>query len=112
LFHLAEQADQPVPAGMVIADEIAIRQERLTRLAAAKTVLEARAQERYVTEKAGYDAKLCVRAEKAERTGHKPGGRAPTPPSSTPQDTDQYNFTDPESRTPALRRSAAKVQVS
>ena len=44
LFRLAEQADQPVPTGMVIADEIAIRQERLTRLAAAKTVLEARAR--------------------------------------------------------------------
>ena len=30
LFRLAEQADQPVPPGMVIADAIAIRQERLT----------------------------------------------------------------------------------
>ena len=98
LFGLAEQADQPVPAGMVIADEIAIRQERLTRLAAAKTVLEDRAQERYAAEKAEYDAKMCARAEKAERTGRKPGGRAPTPPTSAPQDTDQYNFTAPESR--------------
>lgn len=98
LFRLAEQADQPVPAGMIIADEIAIRQERLTRLAAAKTVLEARAQERYAAEKAEYDAKLRSRAEKAELTGRKPGGRAPTPPASAPQDTDQYNFTDPESR--------------
>jgi transposase len=98
LFRLAEQADQPVPAGMVIADEIAIRQERLTRLAAAKTVLEARAQERYAAEKAAYDAQLRNRAEKTERTGRKPGGRAPTPPAAAPQDTDQYNFTDPESR--------------
>ena len=98
LFRLAEQADQPVPAGMVIADEIAIRQERLTRLAAAKTVLAARAQERYAAEKAEYDAKLRSRAEKTELTGRKPGGRAPAPPASGPQDTDQYNFTDPESR--------------
>jgi transposase len=98
LFRLAEQADQPVPAGMVIADEIAIRQERLTRLAAAKTVLAARAQERYAAEKAAYDAKVCARAEKTELTGRKPGGRAPIPPSAAPQDTDQYNFTDPESR--------------
>lgn len=79
LFRLAEQADQPVPAGMVIPDEIAIRQERLTRLAAAKTVLEARAQERYAAEKAEYDAKLRVRAEKAQCTGRKPRGRAPIP---------------------------------
>lgn len=98
LFQLAEQADQPVPAGMVIADEIAIRQERLTRLAEAKTVLAARAQARYAAEKAEYDAKLRARAEKLELTGHKPGGRAPTPPSAAPQDTNQYNFTDPESR--------------
>ena len=98
LFRLAEQADQPVPTGMVIADEIAIRQERLTRLAAAKTVLAARAQERYAAEKAAYAAKLRSRADQAELTGRKPGGRAPIPPSSAPQDTDQYNFTDPESR--------------
>jgi len=98
LFRLAEQADQPVPAGMVIADEIAIRQERLTRLAAAKTVLAARAQERYTAEKAEYDAKLRSRTEKTELTGRKPGGRAPAPPVAGPQDTDQYNFTDPESR--------------
>ena len=98
LFRLAEQADQPVPPGMVIADEIAIRQERLTRLAAAKTVLAARAQERYATEKAAYDAKVRARAAKAALTGRQPGGRAPTPPSAAPQDTDQYNFTDPESR--------------
>jgi hypothetical protein len=97
LLRLAEQADQPVPAGMVIADEIAIRQERLTRLAAAKTLLESRAQARYTAEKAAYDANLRVRAEKAQLTGRKPAGRAPTPPACAPQDTDQYNFTDPES---------------
>jgi hypothetical protein len=95
---LAEQADQPVPAGMVIADEIAIRQERLTRLATAKTVLQARAQERFAAEKAEYDAKLRVRAEKTALTGRKLGGRAPVAPVDGPQDTDQYNFTDPESR--------------
>jgi len=98
LFHLAEQAAQPVPAGMAIAAEIAIRQERLTRLAAAKTVLEARAQERYAAEKAAYDAKLRSRAEKTQLTGRKPGGRTPVAPTSAPQDTDQSNFTDPESR--------------
>jgi transposase len=98
LFRLAEQADQPVPAGMEIADEITLRQERLTRLAEAKAVLQARAQERYALEQVEYEAKLRARAEKAQRTGRKPRGRAPTPPSPNPQDTDQYNFTDPESR--------------
>jgi len=98
LFQLAEQADQPVPVGMEIADEIALRQERLIRLAEAKAVLQARAQERYALEQAEYEAKLRVRAAKAQRTGRKPRGRTPTPPSPDPQDTDQYNFTDPESR--------------
>ena len=97
LFRLAEQAAQPAPAGMVSADEIAIRQERLTRRAAAKTLRAARAEERYAAETAAYDAKLRVRAEKTQRTGRKPGGREP-PPASAPPDTDQYNFTDPESR--------------
>lgn len=48
LFALAGQADQEsIPAGMVIEDEITLRQERLARLAEAKAVLEARAQARY-----------------------------------------------------------------
>ena len=43
LFQLAEQADrQPVPAGMHVSDEIALRQEPLARLAEAKQVLQAR----------------------------------------------------------------------
>ena len=86
LFRLAEQADQPVPPGMVIADEIAIRQERLTRLAAAKTVLAAR-QERYATEKAEYDAKVCARAAKAALRAADPVGvrrHRPRRPRRTP----------------------------
>ena len=67
---------------MVSADEIAIRQKRLTRRAAAKTLLAARAEERYAAEKAAYDATLRVRAEKTQLTGRKPGGRAPPPPAS------------------------------
>jgi len=111
LFRLAEQADWPVPAGMDIPDEIALRQERLTRLAEAKTVLEARAQERYELEKAEYDAKQRARDEKAQRTGRKPRGRPPTPPSSAPQDNDQYNFTDPESRIMKCSSSAGFEQA-
>ena len=99
LFILAEQADrQEVPEGMNVAGEIALRQERLARLAEAKQVLEARAKERQAAEQAEYEAKLRERDEKAKRSGHKPRGRPPTPPSGEPQDKDQYNFTDPESR--------------
>ena len=90
LFRLAEQADQPVPPGMVIADEIAIRQERLTRLAAAKTVLAAHAQERYATEKAAYDAKVRARAEKPHLRAANPVGvrrHRPRRPRRTPTST-------------------------
>jgi transposase len=101
LFTTGEQADQgelQLPKGLVIADEIAIRQERLANLAQAKKVLEARAQERYEAEKAEYDAKLRERAEKTRKRHRKPKGREPKPPEPGPGDKDQYNFTDPDSR--------------
>jgi transposase len=99
LFLLAEQADgHELPEGLNVADEIALRQERLARLAEAKKVLQARAQERQATEQAEYEAKQREREAKAKRSGRKPRGQPPTPPSGEPQDKDQYNFTDPESR--------------
>ena len=99
LLALGEQADQvELPEGLVIEDEITFRKNRLTNLAEAKSVLEARAQERHEDELAEYEAKMRVREEKAEQTGHKPRGRAPQPPTPGPRDKDQYNFTDPESR--------------
>ena len=43
LFRLGAQADQgSLPDGLIVADEIALREERLKRLAEAKAVLEAR----------------------------------------------------------------------
>jgi hypothetical protein len=99
LFALTEQAEQTeMPEGLVIADEIAFRQERLANLAQAKAVLEARAQERYEAEQTAYDAKVRERDAKSRQTGANPRGRPPTPPTPGPRDKDQYNFTDPESR--------------
>lgn len=101
LFAVGEQADQgelQLPEGLVLQDEIAIRQERLANLAKAKAELEARAKERYAAEKAEYEAKLREREEKGRQNKHKPRGRTPQPPQAGPQDKDQYNFTDPESR--------------
>jgi hypothetical protein len=88
-----------------------LRQERLARLAEAKQVLEARARERQAAEQAEYEAKLREREEKAQRSGRKPGGRPPTPPSGKPQDKDQYNFTDPESRIMKCSSSAGFEQA-
>jgi len=99
LFALSERVDQgEVPDGLVVSDEIAIRQARLAKLAEAKAVLEARAKERTALEQAEYDAKVQERADKAQQTGRTPRGRAPKPPTPGPRDKDQYNFTDPESR--------------
>lgn len=101
LFTAGEQADQgeiQLPEGLVIADEIAIRQERLANLAQAKKVLEERAQERYEAEKAEYDVKVREREAKARKHHRKPKGRQPKPPEPGPSDKDQYNFTDPDSR--------------
>jgi hypothetical protein len=98
LLTLAEEADQDnLPEGMDVAAEIAFRQERLLNLEKAKTVLEARAQQRYETEQAEYETKMRVRAEKAGQQGGKPRGRAPKPPVPGPRAKDQYNFTDPDS---------------
>lgn len=102
LFDLGERADQgeiQLPEGLVLQNEIAIREERLVNLAKAKAVLEERAKERYEAEKAEYDAKVREREEKARKNRHKPKGRPPLPPQEQgPHDKDQYNFTDPESR--------------
>jgi transposase len=97
LFALGEQAEQvSLPDGIILADEIARRQERLAHLAQAQAVLEARAQERYQAELTEYEAKLRAREEKAPT--RKPRGPQPKPPQPGPRDRDQYNFTDPDSR--------------
>lgn len=98
LLALAEMADQAVlPEKMDINDEIKRRQQRLEQLAAAKKVLEERAQARYEAEKAEYEAKLRQREVKAAKKGQKPQGRKPKTPRKEPRDKDQYNFTDPDS---------------
>ncbi len=83
LFELGERSDQgeiQLPEGLVLQNELAIRQERLVNLAKAKAVLEERAKERYEAEKAEHEAKVREREEKARKHRHKPKGRSPQPP--------------------------------
>lgn len=101
LFELGENADQgevQLPEGLVIADEIAFRKERLENLAKAKSMLETRAAQRYQVEKDEYDAKMREREEKAKKRNQKPRGKPPKAPEAGPVAKDQYNFTDPDSR--------------
>ena len=80
LMALAEAADgADVPDGMSVPEELARREDRLARIAEAKAVIEAR-------------------AEKAKKTGRKPGGRPPEPPVAGPGPKDQVNLTDADSR--------------
>ena len=68
-----------VPDEMSVPEELARRADRLRRLAEAS-------------------AKIEAREEKAKRTGRKPGGRAPQPPTAGPGAKDQINLTDEDSR--------------
>lgn len=99
LMARAEATDRAdVPDGMSIPDELARREERLARIAAAKATIETRAKERHAREKAAHDARMAERDAKAAKTGRKPRGRSPAPPVEGPLPGDQVNLTDPESR--------------
>jgi transposase len=99
LMARAEAADSAdVPDGMSVPEELARREERLARIAAAKAKIEARAKERFAREQADHEAKMHAREEKARKTGRKPGGRPPAPPAAGPGPGDQVNLTDEDSR--------------
>lgn len=98
LLGKAEQADsKPLEDGLTLPGEVARRRERIEKLKAARAALEERARERAESERAAYEAKRAERQERRDR-GERVGGREPQAPKETPKDSDQYNFTDPESR--------------
>ena len=67
LLAKAEAADQAdVPDGMSIPEELARREERLEKLAAARAKIEARAKERFAREQAEHEAKIEAREAKIE----------------------------------------------
>jgi transposase len=99
LLRLAEQADGVnAPDGMSIPEELERRELRLAAIAAAKAKIEARVQERLEREQAEHQSKLAARAEQEKRTGKKPRGRPPEPPTGGVKDKDQVNLTDEDSR--------------
>jgi transposase len=95
----AEAADQePLPEGLSLPAELARREERLAAIRQAKAQIEARAAARDAQEKADFDGKMKAREEKAARSGKKPGGKPPAPPTPGVRPTDQINLTDADSR--------------
>ncbi len=71
---------------------------RLAAIAQAKIEIEARAKERFGAEQRAYEQKIAARAERQAKTGKKPGGKPPAPPTDGPKSCDQVNLTDDESR--------------
>src|SRR5260221_2470372 len=70
LLARAEAADQAdAPDGMSIPDELALREERLRKLAEARAKIAGPAQERFAREQADHEARLAQRAAKAAATG-------------------------------------------
>jgi transposase len=99
LLGLAEAKDESEKdLALDIPEEIGLRKKRLEKIKEAKKVIEQRASERYKKEKEEYDAKVKQREDKQKESGKKPRGKAPKTPTDQPNDKDQYNFTDPESR--------------
>jgi transposase len=99
LLRKAKQADkEDLPEGMNIPEELARRESRLEAIAAAKTLIEQRAAERFAKEQQAYDEKLAAREAKEKETGKKPKGRSPMPPEPGPKNKDQVNLTDRDSR--------------
>ena len=96
LLRLAEQADAAdIPDGMSIPEELERREQRLAAIAEAQTKIAARVQER---EDVAYQAQLAAREKQQKRTGRKPPGRPPAPPSGRIEDKEQVNLTDEDSR--------------
>jgi transposase len=99
LLRLAEQADTAnIPDGMSIPAELERREVRLAAIAEAKAKIEARAEERLERKQAEHQAKLAARDEQEQRTGRKPPGRPPAPPTGGALEKDQVNLTDEDSR--------------
>ena len=99
LLSLAKKQDEKEKEiKLDIPEEIKRREDRLKKIKQAKEVVEKRAAERYKKEKEEYDTKIKQRKEKEDKTGKKARGKEPKAPSDLPNEKDQYNFTDPESR--------------
>ena len=75
-------------------EELVLREARLQAIGEAKTEIEARAAQRFAGEQADYAAQgEGARSAKSERTGKKPRGAPPAPPTPGPRAQDQINLT-------------------
>jgi hypothetical protein len=91
-------AAESLPDDLSLPAELQRREDRLDAIRKAKADIEARvAAEWDAPAQAEYEAKVQAR-EAQRQQGKKPKGKAPQPPQTGPQERDQINLTDPESR--------------
>jgi len=101
LLSMAEAVDRQEDAtygagtrGDELPEDLRFREKRLEKIREAQAVLEAAAAEKAEAKQQEIDRKN----KELEQKHTQRRGRPPTPPSGIPDDTQQYNFTDPESR--------------
>jgi hypothetical protein len=95
LLEEAERSDQREDDdGQSIPQEIARRERLREKMRQARHELEQRAQSRAAAERGDYEKKL---AEREKRTGKRQGPE-PKPPKDSPDDHEQINLTDADSR--------------
>jgi transposase len=107
LMKQAEQADQSdADEGQRLPDEIQRRQKLLEKMQQARAQLEAQAKARAEAERAEYERKLAEREQREGRRKAKP----PRPPKDTPDDDQQTNLTDADSRLMRKSKRSAYTQ--
>jgi transposase len=98
LTRKAEEADSvPLDTGLSLPEEIRRREDRKASLQRARKVIEERYEEVRKQKQQEYEEKNKARDEQ-RKNGKPPRGREPVPPSDSPPDKMQFNFTDEESR--------------
>jgi hypothetical protein len=98
LTRKAEDADSvPLDTGLSIPEEISRREDRKAKILEARKIIEERYAVVRQQKQKEYEEKKAAR-DNQRAAGKKPRGRDPEPPSATPPDKAQFNFTDSESR--------------
>jgi len=99
LLKMAEEADNtPRAEGIDIPAEIARREKRIERLREAQIAIIERHGEKVLGEYEKAAEDYLNKLESDIEEDRRPSGDPPDPPDTTPPDSAQYNFTDPDSR--------------
>lgn len=99
LMKLADGADnEPLAEGMVIPEEIARREKRIEKLAAAQRAIEKRHSAQAVEAYREELEENLAKTKEAVAEGKRPPDPPDSPPPTAPPDKMQHNFTDDDSR--------------